>query len=71
MVFEVLTKVYGVSTVNRGSSENRAWCHWMSGSFKKDKLASEPSMLSLIIYRAQDKPFKRNRGFVVGTGVEI
>ena len=46
-------------------------CRWMSEGFRKHKQMPEPSMLSWIIYTVQDKLFKRNRGFVVGTLVEI
>ena len=43
----------------------------MSQGLKKDKQVSVPSVLGLIIYTVPDKPFKRNRGFAVGTRVEI
>lgn len=51
------------------SQGSRAVVHLIS--FRKYKQASKPSLLSLIIYTAEDRLLKRNRGFVFGTRVDI
>lgn len=69
IMFKLLKKVYRVCRVCTGRSKGSRVVRCVT--FRKDKQESKPSKLHLIIYTAQDKLFKRNRGFVFGTRVEI
>lgn len=77
MMSESLTKVYRVDTLFWGSSGNKVVAsprqrnsRWMSRGLRKDKQLSDVAD-NVTFGHLQDKSFKRNRAFVVGTRVEI
>lgn len=71
MMFELLTKVYRVYSLIWGWKENKTCFITTNSKVGGCLRVSQPSVLCVIINIVQDNPFKRNRGFVVGTRVEI